>query len=248
MDTGTELTDYNVAMSNQLVRASHALSLVEKRVVAAVIALIDSRKGNQLHAHLSEFQKLRLSALDYSETYEVSTKHAYEHLKKAADALLNRQVQISHCTKVGKARYTRFNWLSSATYAETEGFIEISFTPEIYPHLNALKREYTTYKLKNAASFRSVYSWRLFELAKSWIGHCAKGKTVIITLENLREQLDVPTTYRWDHIKKRALEPAIKEIQKFNRFEISYSIIKKGRRIHSLEFLFKEDEQLSLEL
>lgn len=160
-----EIGDFNVTMSNSLTRASHALTLIEKRVVMGAVAKVDSRKGTSSHSHLAEFFKIRLTALDYAETYGVDPKHAYEHLKKAADHLFERQLSIR--TMVGKSeRITRFRWVSSATYAKDEGFVELSFTPEVYPHLNALKSQYTTYKLKNAASLKSAYSWRLFEFGK----------------------------------------------------------------------------------
>lgn len=242
-----ELGEYNVSMTNTLARASHALTLVEKRVLMGVVAKIDSRKGAKSHSHLAEFQKVRISAMDYAETYEVDPKNAYDHLKKAADHLFDRQFSIKK--KVGKSeRITRFRWVSSATYAKDEGFIELSFTPEVYPHLNALKSQYTTYKLKNAASLKSVYSWRLFEFGQSWVEHCKAGKTVRITLENLRHVLEWPESYKWNDAKKRALDPAIKEIANFDHLDIEYTIEKKGRSVHALVFVFKERDQLELKL
>jgi plasmid replication initiation protein len=241
-----DLLEYNVNMSNELIRASHGLTLVEKRVIAIIIAKIDSRLGHKLHAHLSEFQKLKLTAIEYMNTYDVDSGNAYIHLKKAANHLLSRQIRFYH-NENGKKRYTRFNWLSSATYAEQEGFIELSFTSEVYPHLNALKREYTQYRLKNAAALRSSYSWRLYELAKSWLSLSEnKGKPITITLAQLRQTLDVPDTYRWDHMRKRAIDPAIKEIYKINKLHITYEIRKKGRRVHALDISIAQHDQIEL--
>jgi plasmid replication initiation protein len=242
-----ELSEYNVTMSNTLARASQTLTLPEKRILAAVIAKIDSRKGSSMHAHLSEFTKIRLSAMDYAEVYGVDPKNAYDHIKKGSKNLFERHFSIRRMVS-NKERITRCRWVSSATYAKEEGFIEVSFTPEVYPHLHALKREYTTYKLKNAASFRSVYSWRLYEIAKSWMKHCEKGKPVCITLENLKHQLDWPESYRWIHVRDRAIDPAIKEIEKFEDVEIKYKINKKGRSVHSLDFIFKEKDQLEMDI
>lgn len=245
--TCDSLGTYNVTMSNTLTRASHSLTLVEKRVIMGVIAKVDSRRGSNKQAHLSEFQKIRISALDYAEAYDVDLKNAYSHLKKAADHLFDRQFSIK-CIVKGSERVTRFRWVFSATYAKDEGFIELSFTPDVYPHLNALKSQYTTYKLKNAASLKSVYSWRLYEFGQSWLEHCKSGNTVRITLDNLKHVLDWPDSYRWDHVKKRAIEPAIKEIEKFNNFKITYKIEKKGRSVHAIDFFFEEKSQLELAL
>lgn len=244
MDTGTELTDYSVTMSNKLVRASHALNLTEKRLIAAAIAKVDSRKGQAVHAHLSDFKKIRISALDYAETYDVDPKHAYNDLKAAADDLFNRQITITEYSAKGHERYTKMRWVGAIKYAKTEGFVELSFTPEVYPHLHMLKREYTTYRLKNAASLRSTYSWRLYEFAKSWLEHCkSKQKPVQVTLEQLREVLETPDSYRWDHVRKRAIDPAIKEISSKDDLIITYQPYKKGRSVAGIHMFVKEDDQ-----
>lgn len=247
MDTGTELADYNVTMSNKLVRASHALNLTEKRLIAAAIAKVDSRKGQAVHAHLSEFKKVRITALDYAEAYDIDPKHAYSDLKSAADDLFNRQLTITEYSKKGHERHIRMRWVGSIKYAKSEGFVELSFTPEVYPHLHMLKREYTTYRLKNAAALRSTYSWRMFELAKSWLEHCTKTqKPIKLTLDQLRDMLETPESYKWDDIKKRAISPAIKEISAKDFLEITYQPYKHGRSVAGIHFFVKESDQPDL--
>jgi plasmid replication initiation protein len=243
------LNDYNVTMSNKLIRASHSLSLVEKRCVAAIIAKIDSRRGSSSHAHLVEYKKISLTAIDYADTYSIDIKSAYRDLQKAADNLFERKVSIKSLTPKGQEIVTKFRWVSSATYAKSLGYVELSFTEEIYPHLNALGREFKQYKLKNASSFRSVYSWRLFEYANSWLEYCtANNKRVSVTIDNLREMLDAPKSYSYKDFRVRALEPAIKEIKTTSNIEISYDTKKKGRAIHSLNIFVKLSDQLELVL
>lgn len=232
------LRSLNVAMSNSLARASHALTLVEKRILAGAIAKVDSRKGSVIHSHLAQFEKVRITAIDYSEAYGVDLKNAYEQMRKAADQIFDRQFSIKEITEKGE-RVIRQRWVSSIVYAKNEGFIELRFSPEIYPHLNILRKQYTTYKLRNASSFRSSYSWRLYEVARSWVPFCSENnKSVTITLDNLKHQLEYPDTYRWDHVRKRVLEPATNEINKLSDLEISYSLNKKGKSIYSIDFIF----------
>ncbi|MGO3848666.1 MAG: replication initiation protein [Pseudoalteromonas prydzensis] len=241
------LQKFNVAMSNKLIRASHTLSLVEKRCIAGIIAKVDSRKGRLAHAHLAEFTKISLSAVEYAETYGIDIKTAYRDLNKAADQLFDRQVTIKNASDKGKV--TKFRWVSSVTYAEKQGYIELSFTEEIYPHLNVLGREFKQYKLKNASSFRSVYTWRLFEYANSWLEFCREKKThVTVTVENLRTTLDVPASYSYKDFRVRALEPAINEIKKHSNIDIEFTPIKKGRSFHSIEITVKLSQQLKLDL
>lgn len=248
MGTGKELADYNVSMSNRLVRASHALKLVEKRLIAAAIAKVDSRKGNAIHAHLSKFQKLRITAQEFAETFGIDERNAYSELKAATDDLFNRYFTLTDYSKDKKhQRYTKYRWIDAAKYAEGEGFVELSFTAHVYPHLHMLKREYTTYRLKNAASLRSVYSWRMFELAKSWLEHCTKSnKPVQLTLDQLRDTLETPESYKWKDIRVRAIEPAIKEIANKDYLEITYKPYKNGRSVAGIHLFVKENDQPDL--
>lgn len=247
MSTGTELADCNVTMSNKLVRASHALNLIEKRLIAAAVAKVDSRKGNTVHAHLSDFHKVRITALDYAEAYGVDPKNAYSDLKAAADDLFNRQITIKEYSSKGHERDVKMRWVGSIKYAKSEGFVELSFTPEVYPHLHMLKREYTTYRLKNAASLRSVYSWRLFEIARSWLDHCTtKKEPVRMTVEQLRAALQIPESYKWKDMRVRAIEPAIKEIAEKDSLRLSYKTYKKGRAVAGIYLYVEEDTQYKL--
>jgi plasmid replication initiation protein len=245
----TGLNEYNVTMSNQLIRSSHSLSLVEKRCIAAIIAKVDSRRGNSLHAHLSEYKTIKLTAADYSETYDIDQKTAYRDLKTAADRLFERRVSIKEYDNKKHEKTTKFRWVSSVSYVSELGYVELSFTKEIYPHLNALGREFRQYKLKNASSFRSIYTWRLFEYANSWLEYCtSKQKPIIVTVDNIRDMLDVPKSYSYKDFRVRALVPAIEETEKKSNIEITFKPIKKGRSYHSLSLFVKSKDQLELSL
>lgn len=242
------LADYHVSMSNELVRSAHSLKLVEKRLVASAIAKIDSRKGNSMHAHLSKFQNIQITAIEFAEAFGINEKNAYAELKSAADDLFNRYFTITDYTKKGKERYTKIRWVGSVRYVEGEGYVSLSFTPEVYPHLHMLRREYTTYRLKNAAALRSVYSWRLFEICKSWLSFCkTKNKPVKLTLEQLRDSLGTPESYLWGDIKRRAIDTAIKEIaEQDGSIIITYKPYKKGRSVAGIYLFVEESSQLSL--
>jgi plasmid replication initiation protein len=233
------LANFNVTMSNKLVRASQALTLTEKRIITACIAKINSENGSFKEAHLSQFERIKLTALDYADLYKVDPKAAYRDLKKAADNLFERQITLSRQHRKGERVY-RFRWVGSVVYAEREGFIELGFTPDVYPFLNALTKHYTTYKLRNGCSFRGIYTWRFFELIQTR----KDTQTLFITVEELAHSLDIPQSYKWNDIKKRSIEPAIKELKKVLKIDVGYEVIKNGRAITSLKIYWKQENQL----
>lgn len=234
---GNELENYNVTMSNALTRASHGLTLLEKRIIASCIAKVDSRIGSRTHAHLSDFEKIKITADEYAETFSIDMRHAYEHLKNSADMLFSRYFTINLENGHGKYR-----WLSGVEYMDGDGYIEISFSQFAYPHLRALRTQYTTYKLKDAADLKTAYAWRLYEVAKSWLEHCRSGKRVKINLKNLYNQMGAPDSYTWKDFRVNALDKAINEIMLKTDMVISYEVIKKGRAVNALEFVFSKPE------
>lgn len=238
---GTLLGDLHVNMSNVLVRASHGLNLVEKRIVMACVSQIDSTR---LGEHGEYDQKVaRLSAADYGAEFGIGRNNAYNELKSASERLFERHIVMMRETPKG-LREHKFRWVSGVTYLHGEGIIELNFTREVMPYLTLLRGDYTSYRLGMASAIRSVYSWRLLELFKSW----DKTKELFITLEDFRKALEVPENYAYINIKQRCIEPAVKELQEKNCLIVTWTPIKKSRAVTSLRFKWKQDDQIQLNL
>jgi plasmid replication initiation protein len=245
---GNALAELHVNMSNILVRAAHGLTLSEKRLMACCVAQLDSMRIGRRPG----FDQLRvkLTALDFAETYEIDPKVAYRDMIVASDNLFKRYIRYVEDTPKGKQE-TKFHWVSGVKYHHGEGWVELGFSPEITPHLMLLRREYTSYKLKTTAALRSTYSWRLYELFVSvWNKkkHAAMTGELYITLDDLCRAMDVPERYKWHDTRKRAIEPAVRELADQNNLKIDWMPVKKGRAVSSLVFYFEEESQKRLDL
>lgn len=241
-DPGKPLVEKHVNMSNALVRAAHSLSLGEKRIISSCIAKLDSTKSD------GGFSKgvVRLSALEYAETFDIDPRTAYEQLKDAGDSLFHRYIRIVVDTPKGQ-KETKYRWVGDVTYHHGEGWIELGFTQKVAPHLvNLLKGEYTSYKLKQASALRSIYSWRLFELLTQYRG----TGWLKIPIDDFAHALDVPESCRKDffNLRKRVLEPAINELATKNNLIVQCEPQRSGRKVVALEFKFKADPQGRLPL
>lgn len=237
----TPLKEMHVNMSNALIRAAHGLTLGEKRIVAACIAKLDSTK-------LSGGFKdgvVKLSAAEFVEAYGVDPNTAYEQLKSAGDNLFNRYVRIVQDTPKGP-KETKFRWVGHVTYHEGEGWIELGFTLKIAPHLTALRKDFTSYKLAQASALRSVYSWRLIELFAQF----KKTGVVRIGIEDFAHAMDVPDSYRKDFkaLRVRVIEPAVAELINKDGLLVEWSATRAGRKVTGLEFNFRPDPQGRLEV
>lgn len=235
------LGELHVNMSNILIRAAHGLNLVEKRIISVGVAKIDSMRIGT-HEDFNQMT-VRLDATVYGEEYGVDMKNAYAELRRASESLFEKYINIPKQTRNGLKEH-KFRWVSGVLYHHGEGWIEINFTREVMPYISLLRKDYTSYKLKMASALRSVYSWRLLELLKSW----RSTKTLYISLEELKRSLEVPDSYAYINVRQRCIEPAVKELREKSGIIINWKPIKKGRAVKSFEFRWKEDEQLPLTL
>lgn len=242
-----ETPDRHVSMSNRLARSAQGLNLAEKRLVALGLAGTDSVALKGLSQAVNGGWKMRISAMEYADTFAVSPTTAYEQLKAAAEKLFERYVRYEVKGRRGKLEEKKFRWVSGANYAPGDGYVELNFSPEIAPHLLGLRKQFTTYKLQHAAAFDSVYAWRLFEVLKSWQS-TGFYKT---TIEEFWEQMEVPPSCKKDFkaLRTRVLIPAISSIEAKTSLLIEWTPVRSGsRRVTGLEFRFAPDPQGRLDI
>lgn len=241
-----------VSMSNALARSSQALKLSEKRIVSAALAQTDSMPAKNLMLGQNQGWKVKLNALDYAETFGVSLDTAYDQLKSASDDLFNRYIRIMVNTPKGM-KERKFRWVSGVEYHHGEGWVELNFTPEVAPHVLALRTNFTTYKLKQAAAYRSIFTWRLMEVFNSWTDKKKYQNGVLQgryspSIEEFQKAMEAPESCIKDfgRLRTRVIEPAIKELTEKGNLIIEWETEKNGRKITGLTFIFKTNPQQSL--
>lgn len=108
--------------------------------------------------------------------------------------------------------------------------------------LNNISSNFTRFELDNFTDLKSKYSKYLYK-------ELMKFKTtgyLILTIDDFRNKLDIPNSYKMINIDKRVLEPIKEELTKIlKNFEINK--IKKGRSIDRIEFSFtpiKDNEKI----
>lgn len=240
--TDKPLEDRHVNMSNILSRASQSLKLIEKRVVAIGLAKTDSVPFRDLTLATTAGWIVRITAEEYAEQFAISLDAAYLQLQEAK-ALMDRQLRFFEAGRKGQIERI-INWCGEYTYHHGEGWAEFNFTPSIAPFLLALRGKdnpFTSYQLSRVADLKSVHSWRLFECLLSWR---AKGRWEP-TIEEFCYTMDLPPSYQKDFgaIRRRVIDPAMKELTEKDNMIISIELKKSGRKVTGLDFKFKENPQ-----
>lgn len=233
-----ELAQRQINISNDLTTAAHGLTLSEKRLIMGCVAKLDSVKLE------SGRYKIKMTALEFAEAFKIDPKTVYQQIKAIMARLYDRSIKRIVDTPKGK-KIICHRWVSSVTYHEGEGWFELGFSHEATPYLVALRGNHTSYKLEQASSLRSIYSWRLLELLMQF-----KSTSLLrISIENFCHAMDVPETYRknFKDLRNRVIDVAVKELQEKDNWLIEWKGTKRGgRKITGLEFRFKRNPQQSL--
>ena len=229
-----------VSMSNALTRAAHGLTLGEKRIIMAAVSKLDSFKMPAPGQHIPT---TKITAAEYAELAGCEGPAAYEALQTAAKNLYNRSIVIFKPSfvrgnqKIGdKGTVTYMRWVGRADYHEKEGWIELDWWYEVVPHLMGLRKNFTSYQLQQANALRSIYSWRLLELLMRF----KSTGTAYYTIEDFCASMEATDKQRTDFaaIRRKIIEPAVKELQEKDGWLIQWQPINAGRKVKAVQFSF----------
>lgn len=118
-------------------------------------------------------------------------------------------------------------------------YVAIGVNPDLEHIINSLTSNFTKFELKEMTHLKSTYSKHMFRILKQY-KHTGYVK---IKIDDFRERLDIPNSYRMTNINQKVLAPIIKELGFiFNNLNINKIKAKKGRKIEWLEFIFDAEK------
>ena len=227
------LNNLIVSKSNYLIQASYRLTLKEQRLVLIALGKIDSRKVTA--------KKVTITSLDYADCFGLNRKDAPKELYLAIDLLWGRSVKVSLPDVEDE-----FRWVQrKLKYKKGDGKITFFWSDEIMVYISQLKKQFTSFKLQQVSSLKSVHSIRIFELLMQF----KSTKTCVISVPKFRHLLELEDKYsHFKELKRSVILPALSELELKSNLKINFSTIKDGRKIAHLCFDFREDPQLKLDL
>ena len=184
---------------------------------------------NTLHLSFDELKKLS----NYSpETRNI--KRFVDDLQRVYDKMLDIRYTIRTETKIKK-----FVLFYKYEIDISERYLEIATSPDLKYILNSITSNFTKFELKEMTNLKSTYSKNMFRILKQY-KHTGYMK---IKIDDFRERLDVPKSYRMTDINKNVLKPIVTELNTiFNNLHINKIKAKKGRKIEWLEFIFDAEK------
>ena len=218
--------------SRWLIEASYKLTLQEQRFMLCCVAKI-----NPLEALP---KSITVYAADFHAQFpNMGRNNAELELKKAVDKLWDRSIFVKDPEQTEE-----FRWIQKRVkYHKGEGRVSVSFGDDVAKYLTQLSGQFAKIALDNISGLKSVYSIRIYELCQQFI----KSGNRLITVEEFRFLLGLDGSYsQFKELNKFVVSPSVKELNIKSNLNIIVQQIKKGRKIHALHFIFKEKEQLEL--
>jgi len=221
-----------VCKANALIEAGYRLSLNEQRIILACIAQVDSRE------ELLTTSKFEIHVKDFAKRFNLSEEATYSDLKEASKNLYSRSLTIYNPDpEQPELKKLETRWISSIGYMPEKGKLSLRFALDILPYLGGLKGRFTKYELEHIGNMTSTYGIRLYELLMQWKG---TGKREI-EIDWLKKQFELDASYdRMFDLKKRVIDPAVKDINKHSNYAVSWEQRKTGRKVTHLTFTFYE--------
>jgi plasmid replication initiation protein len=216
-----------ISIDNKIVKASYKITLYEMRLILLAFSQINPLENG------NESKIITISASQYSSWFGGENKAAYRDMKEALELLFERCLKVI-CKSDMK---TGIRWIDLKSVIDSTQSIELRFTPEISDFLQNLRNGFTSYHLSNVCRMKSVFSIRLYQILMQW----KSTGEVTITVENLRFTLDIPLKGypTFGNIKQKIIVPAMLEINDVSDVKADYLLIKKGKFVHAIRFIFE---------
>lgn len=222
-----------VVKSNELIKASYTLGLVEQRLI--LMAIVQARETGE---GITEKSLLTIRAQDYATLFGVTKQAAYMALAEAVETLFNRRVTVLKFIDDIREQVT-VRWVTAMSYKPATGLIRLRFGVEVVSEIARLEENFTSYELEQVSGLNSAYAVRLYELLIQWR---AVGKTPVFEVEAFREQLGVNRDEyrRMELFKRRVLDLSVTQINENTDIIVSYEQLKEGTKIIGFIFIFKQ--------
>lgn len=214
---------YKVVKANEIIqKARYELNLTELKTLAYIFSMVKPNdKINQIYT-FSIIDYCKVCGIDYK-----SGKH-YANARRNLKALRDKSFFL---TKEDGTE-TTVGWLDKIWTNKGSGKVKVRLDEDLSQYLVGLFENYTQYELLSTLPMRSQYSFRIYELLKSY----AFTHRHTFDIDELKHLLVAENYVNFKDFRKKVIEIAVKEINLYTDIEVKFEPIKKGRKVVQVMF------------
>lgn len=222
-----------IVKDNDLIqKTKYNLNIEEQKILAFIISMIDP--------HSTKLQEVEFKASDFLSmcgSNNLGGKN-YKHLRKTIQNLKNKSFWL----KKGR-KWCLLSWINRVYMDEETGITKIELDSILEEYLIGLYTKFTSYELKIVMKLKSSYSFRMYELLKSYgdINH-----PLVYNVETLRNFLGLDETkyLYYTEFRRNVLDVVVKEINEKTDLNIQYQQIKNGKTVEKIQFTVSQKPEV----
>lgn len=227
-ETYLELRDKTVVKANDLIQKSRFnLSLQQQKMLLFLIS--------QVTPYDEEFSVYEFSIQEFCRVcgIDIASGKNYQDVKQCIKDIADKSVWVT----VDGDEETLLRWIEKPYINNKSGVLKVRLDEDMKPYLLQLKENFTRYELIYTLYFKSKYSIRLYELAKSIHYKELEEYRRTYTVDELKRLLGAETYAEYRDFKRRVLDIAVNEINSYSDKLLSYEPIKKGKSVVGIELI-----------
>lgn len=223
--------EYKVVKANEIVqRAKYDLSLSELKLLSYIFSQIkpdEQVAGKKFEFTIKEYAML----LGIDDTSGKNYKAIKDTLKRLRDKSFWLLQPDGSEIIVG--------WISTAEIRRSSGKIAVWLDPKLSEYLTSLIANYTQYELLSTLPMQSSYSIRIYELLKSY----AYQHQHEFDIDELKQLLMAQRYTNFKDFRRKVIEVAVEEINKYTDIEVTWDPVKQGRKVTAVHFDILQRDQ-----
>lgn len=225
-------------MSGETVVYENSLNLVPLRNFTSTEIDLFFAMCNKLKEKNCETLTLTFEELKELSSYNPDIRHMDKFISDLQH-VYSKMLNINYTIRT-KEKITTFVLFYKYEINLSERTLKISTASDLKYILNELTGNFTKFELKEMTHLKSTYAKNMFRILKQY----KNTGYLKIQIDDFRDRLDIPKSYRMSDINKRVFKPIINELNLlFNNLSIKKINNKKGRKIEWLEFTFEPEKR-----
>lgn len=221
-----EERSYTIIKANEIIqKARFSLNLPELKLLSFLFSKVKPDD--------KAFTQYDFSVNQYCRVLGISTSGKNTNdVKQTIEGMVDKGFWLT----LENGSETICRWINKAWIDPGSGTVRVRFDDDIQRFICGLVGNYTQYSLLSVLPMKSGHSMRIYEILKSY----AFRKKCTIDVDQLREQLGIDGKYKnFKDLRKRVIEPAVKEINLYTDLEVNWQPITTGRKVTQLVFRIK---------
>lgn len=218
---------------NSLVKQSHYLNMAKYNLSPLTIDILHVYLA-QIKTEDTAFSLLRfnIGALEKKLNKQID--------RRSLDSVTTELITTIIRVKLTEDKELKTSWCSSAIYDKQNHTLELEISKYLKDYLLNLRNKFVLSDFKILSKLKGSYAKRIYLM----ISQFNSTGFFKISLENLKEQLDIGDKYSiYSDFKKRVLVSSINQINEVLGIDLKIEETKIGRKIKLLSFTFDKKIQ-----